>query len=97
MGATGTRSALRRVHHNAESHRNRRWAAITETDMRTKKDGDKFGDGFPMTCFHPSRLVNGGYFENAVCTVETLDEFKIYAQKVKEAGFYMPKNWIWNI
>jgi hypothetical protein len=97
MGATGTRSALRRVHHNAESHRNRKWAAITEVDMRTKKDGDKFGDGFPMTSFHPERIVNGGYFQNQVCTIETLDEFQIYAQKVKEAGFYMPKNWIWNI
>jgi hypothetical protein len=98
MGATGAKSALRRVHHNAESHRNRKWAGITEVDMVTKKDGDKFGDGFPLTAFHPLRITGGGgYFESTVCTIESLAEFKVYAQKVKEAGFYMPKNWIWNV
>ncbi|MCW5649479.1 MAG: hypothetical protein KIS62_07030 [Ramlibacter sp.] len=96
MGATGDQSALRRVHHNAESHRNRKWGGITEIDMNTKKDGDKYGDGFPLTAFHPKRLV-GGYFKHAVCTIETLAEFRTYAAELKAAGFYVPKNWIWNL
>jgi len=95
MGAVGDKSALRRVHHNAESHRNRKWGGITEKDMVTKKDGDKFGDGFPLTAFHPSRM--GGYFEHAVCTIESLAEFRLYAAQLKTAGFYVPKNWIWNL
>jgi len=97
MGAVGAASALRRVHHNAESHRNRKWAALTEADMLTPKDGDKFGDGFPMTAFHPARMVGAGYFQDQVCTIETLAEFRDYAAEVKNAGFYMPKNWIWNM
>lgn len=96
MGATGDKSALRRVHHNAESHRNRKWGGITETDMNTKKDGDKYGDGFPLTAFHPKRLVNG-YFKHQVCTIESLDEFREYAGALKAAGFYVPRNWIWNL
>jgi hypothetical protein len=50
MGATGAKSALRRVHHNAESHRNHIFGALTATQM----DG---GDGFPLTVFQPRALL----------------------------------------
>ena len=97
MGATGGRSALRRVHHNAESHRNRKWAGITEVDMTTTKDGDKYSDGFPLTAFHPKRMSGSGYFVHQVCTIENLIEFREYAGALKAAGFYVPRNWIWNL
>jgi hypothetical protein len=99
MGATGGNAAMRRVHHNAESHRSRLFAALTATDMVTKKDGEQYGDGFPLTVFQPR--ANGpefnmpGYYR--VCTLESLIEFKKYAQALKNAGFYVPKNWIWGM
>src|SRR5262249_12722055 len=86
MGFVGTRAALRRVHHNAESHRFREFGALTGKDMVTKKDGEQYGDGFPLTVFQPESLSrvwsNGksmaaaGYGD--VCTIETLNEFKDY-------------------
>ena len=99
MGATGTNGALRRVHHNAESHRNRMFGALTNKDMNTKKDGDKFADGFPFTIFQPRSLsVRGpvsGY--GTVSTIESFAEFVIYATALKQAGYFVPKNWIWNV
>ena len=94
MGATGQKAGFRRVHHNAESHRFRKFGALTEKDMLTRKDGDEYTDGFPLTAFHPAALMASRYGE--VCTLETLQEFRTYAGWLKEMGFYVPKNWIWN-
>lgn len=98
MGATGDRSALRRVHHNAESHRFRLFGALTAQDMVTMKDGEAYGDGFPLTVFQPRRLVDANcavtqYGE--VCTIETLPEFQAYAMRLAESGYYVPRNWVW--
>jgi hypothetical protein len=97
MGAVGARSAMRRVHHNAESHRYRLFGALTGQDMVTKKDGESYGDGFPLTCFQPSPLDRAPSMAQygAVCTIESLLEFRQYAQALKNAGFYVPKNWVW--
>lgn len=95
MGATGAKAALRRVHHNAESHRYRLFGALTGQDMVTKKDGEQFGDGFPLTVFQPRTLNVHGY--ERVCTLESLPEFKDYARALKDAGIYVPKNWIWGV
>jgi hypothetical protein len=99
MGAVGDQAAMRRVHHNAESHRYRLFGALTGQDMVTKKDGDSHGDGFPLTCFQPSPVDRspGMARYGAVCTLETLLEFKQYAQALKAAGFYIPKNWVWGV
>ncbi len=97
-GATGERAALRRVHHNAESHRFRDFGALTAKDMRTFKDGERYGDGFPLWVFQPSSLQADGKPTTTyrdVSTLETLDEFNAYAAALKEAGFFVPKNWIW--
>jgi hypothetical protein len=98
MGATGSGAALRRVHHNAESHRYRLFGALTAQDMVTMKDGEVYGDGFPLTVFQPRRLVDSrsvvaGY--DTVCTLENLQEFQAYALLLAEAGYYVPRNWIW--
>jgi hypothetical protein len=104
MGAVGVKSALRRVHHNAESHRNRAFGALTERDMLTRKDGDQYGDGFPLTVFQPSSLYRGrapGGLARPVarygdvCTLETLAEFNTYANALKQSEYYVPRNWIW--
>ncbi|HEY4215512.1 MAG TPA: anthrax toxin-like adenylyl cyclase domain-containing protein [Gemmatimonadaceae bacterium] len=98
MGATGTRGALRRVHHNAESHRAGRFAALTENDMTTIKEGEQYGDGFPLTVFQPTHLAGGGKPTaryGTVCTIENLHEFRTYGAAVKAAGFYLPRNMLW--
>ena len=97
MGATGDKASRRRVHHNAESHRNRRFGAITGDEM------EKTNDGFPLTVFQPATLYAGKGFglKTAryadVCTLETFAEFKNYAAALHDAGFYVPKNWVWNM
>ena len=72
MGATGGGAALRRVHHNAESHRYRLFGALTAQDMVTMKDGEVYGDGFPLTVFQPQRLVEltrpGGWLRHGFHT-----------------------------
>ncbi|HEX4112875.1 MAG TPA: anthrax toxin-like adenylyl cyclase domain-containing protein [Stellaceae bacterium] len=100
MGATGDGAALRRVHHNAESHRFRTFGALTAEDMVTMKDGEAYGDGFPLTVFQPRRLAVGPstvarYGE--VCTIECLAEFQVYARELAESGYYVPKNWVWQM
>jgi len=99
MGATGANGALRRVHHNAESHRYRLFGALSGKDMVTAKDGEQYGDGFPLTVFQPAALSRkpstAPYTQ--VCTLESLFEFKAYAKSLKEAGYFVPKNWIWGI
>lgn len=103
LGKNGN-TALRRVHHNAESHRNRAFGALTERDMSTAKDGDQYGDGFPLTVFQPSTLYSGKALNTRlntvarygdVCTLESLLEFRTYAKALKGSGYYVPKNWIW--
>jgi hypothetical protein len=98
MGATAGSGALRRVHHNAESHRYRLFGALTAQDMVTMKDGEAYGDGFPLTIFQPRRLVDSRcavtpYGE--VCTLESLTEFQDYAMRLAEYGYYVPRNWVW--
>lgn len=98
MGAVGPKAAMRRVHHNAESHRNRRFGALSAKDMTTKKDGDDYGDGFPLTVFQPEVLRRGGSpvsLYGDVATLESLAEFKLYVAKLNEAGYHVPQNWIW--
>jgi hypothetical protein len=100
MGAVGQKSALRRVHHNAESHRFRQFGALTAEDMVTMKDGESYGDGFPLTVFQPRDLVarNTPVAEyGEVCTIEALSEFQVYAMKLAESGYYVPKNWVWQM
>lgn len=104
MGAVGEQAPMRRVHHNAESHRNRAFGALSAHDMLTVKPGDSYGDGFPLTVFQPSSLYSGNAAADEriqvaryrdVCTLESLTEFEAYAAALKESGFYVPKNWIW--
>jgi hypothetical protein len=106
MGAVGDKASRRRVHHNAESHRNRAFGALTKHDMETAKDGDQYGDGFPLTVFQPRTLYSGaalsGQFKTTarygdVSTLEDLEDFKSYAQALKASGYYVPKNWIWGV
>jgi hypothetical protein len=100
MGAVGPSAALRRVHHNAESHRNAMFGALTEKDMQTIKQGEAYGDGFPFTIFQPAGLCRGSLPTvryGDVFTVETLAEFKAYAADLSASGFYVPKNWVWGM
>ena len=93
MGATGADAPFRRVHHNAESHRNQIFAALVEADM-------KKGEGFPLTAFQPTRLISPSSpvkkYQD-VATLETLGEFKAYALLLNEAGFFVPRNWTWGM
>jgi hypothetical protein len=98
--AVGAKAPFRRVHHNAESHRNAAFGALTKEDMLTKKDGEAYGDGFPLTVFQPDVLLDGKkptsvYTE--VCTLESYDDFKSYVTDLSKAGFYVPKNWAWDL
>ena len=100
MGANSEKGALRRVHHNAESHRFREFGALSAKDMVTIKAGETYGDGFPLTIFQPRSVVTRGtpaadYGE--VCTLEALPEFQAYATALAASGYYVPKNWIWNM
>ncbi|MDB4934365.1 MAG: hypothetical protein JWP87_1337 [Labilithrix sp.] len=86
MGQTGP---FRRVHHNAESHRNVIFGGITGADMAT-------GEAFPLTVFQPRLLRVPGYHES-VFTLENLGEFKSYATLLHDAGFYVPRSWVWGM
>lgn len=100
MGARAEKAALRRVHHNAESHRYRAFGALTERDMLTVKEGDSYGDGFPLTVFQPSRVVETDQpaaWYGTVCTLETLEEFRTYASVLAASGYYVPRSWVWNM
>jgi hypothetical protein len=85
MGQTGP---FRRVHHNAESHRNVIFGGITGAEMAQ-------GDAFPLTVFHPEGLRLQGY--DPVHTLETLAEFKTYAALLHNAGYFVPRNWTWGM
>jgi hypothetical protein len=86
MGQTGP---FRRVHHNAESHRNVIFGGITAIDMAK-------GEAFPLTIFQPNALRVPGYHEN-VFTLVNLGEFKSYATLLNDAGYYVPRNWVWGM
>jgi hypothetical protein len=88
----GTMGLTRRVHHNAESHRFRQFAALNEEEL-------KKGDGLPITVFQPARMSGKPALEatgyDRIDTLETWDEFRAYAQKLSAVGYYVPRNWIW--
>jgi len=85
--------AMRRVHHNAESHRSYRFGAITGDEMR---DSD---EGFPLTLFQPQALGAAGPTARyrTICTLESYGEFETYCSDLAAAGFYVPKNWVWRM
>lgn len=99
MGAVGAKAALRRVHHNAESHRNAMFGALTRADMETTKPGERYGDGFPFTIFQPDSLMRAPSTARYgdVCTIENLMEFRTYATELFRAGYFVPKNWVWEL
>jgi hypothetical protein len=100
MGATGKKAALRRVHHNAESHRHRLFGALTRDDMHAIKQGDTYADGFPLTVFQPASLLGMNSPTNkygSVCTLETYLDFQQYAAALYQSGFYVPQSWIWGM
>jgi len=89
----GGHPALRRVHHNAESHRNAIFSALTASEMEG-------GDGLPLTVFQPKSLcVNESpvFKYGSVATLETLQEFRKYAGLVHDAGYFVPRNWTWGM
>lgn len=89
MGSSG---ALRKVHHNAESHRNAIFGALVARDMIDKDDG------FPMTAFHPKQLKSKSpWLSYDVVTLENMAEFKSYAEALHTAGFFVPRNWTWGM
>lgn len=93
MGAVGAAAPFRRVHHNAESHRNHIFGAITAEEMAG-------GEGFPLTVFQPRDLRSSGSLtENYrdVSTLVTMDEFKTYASLLNKAGYFVPRNWTWGM
>ena len=82
--------AMRRVHHNAESHRHEMFGALVAKDMVDKDDG------FPMTGFHPRSLENApGWAYGDVVTIEKMDEFAAYMDAMNRAGYQVPKNAAW--
>ena len=85
MGQTGP---FRRVHHNAESHRNVIFGGIQSRDM-------ELGEGFPLTAFQPEGLRIAGY--DHVTTLENMTEFRNYATALNSAGFFVPRNWAWGM
>jgi len=98
MGAIGEKAAFRRVHHNAEAYRNAQFGALTKKDMLTKKDGEAYGDGFPLTLFQPNTLCDDSKATSIytdVCTLENYSELQGYIATLTQAGFYVPRNWAW--
>lgn len=97
MGAVGDRAPLRRVHHNAESHRNAAFGALTRGDMEdTSKGGGGYGDGFPLTAFLPNPL-RARFGGEGVCTLTTYADLAAFATALHQSGYYVPKNWAWHL
>jgi hypothetical protein len=89
----GSQGPFRRVHHNAESHRNAAFGALSAQEMEG-------GDGLPLTVFHPSSLWQsdaGIRPYQDVSTLLTMQEFRTYAGLLHAAGFYVPRNWTWGM
>lgn len=97
MKATDAKSALRRVHHNAESHRHAIFNGLNATDMTNIKPGEEFADGFPLTSFQPEWLRTKLGMAGNVVTIETLADFRLYAAELYRAGFYVPRSWTWGM
>ncbi len=83
---------FRRVHHNAESHRNAIFGGITGKDMIN-------GEAFPLTVFQPDRLSLGSQVSRYtdVSTLENMSEFREYAALLHQAGYYVPRSWTWGM
>lgn len=64
------------------------FGALTGAEMQR-------GEGLPLTVFQPGRLGHGTHVAEcqSVCTLESLDEFKTYAFRLSQAGYYVPRNW----
>lgn len=80
--------ALRRVHHNAESHRNHIFGGVVPQDA------------MPLTVFQPRSLSDGAspvrrYAD--VSTLETVAEFKEYVKALNDAGYFVPRSWLWGM
>jgi hypothetical protein len=93
MGSSGAKAPFRKVHHNAESHRNHIFGAIIESEMVA-------GEGYPLTVFQPRNLLSGSSPTKkytSVATLDTHDEFRRYAVLLNEAGFFVPRNWTWGM
>ena len=82
---------MRRVHHNAESHRHAMFGALKADEMWE-------GDGFPITGFHPAGLRGRhGWVYGDVATIETMAEFHVYVETLHEAGYQVPRNSTWQM
>lgn len=86
----GQNGPFRRVHHNAESHRSAIFGGITAADMGK-------GEAFPLTVFHPSQLKIGSPYNDSIITLLNLAEFRDYAVKLNEAGYFVPRSWVWGM
>ncbi|MFO1327096.1 MAG: anthrax toxin-like adenylyl cyclase domain-containing protein [Rubrivivax sp.] len=89
----GGQGPFRRVHHNAESHRNAAFGALSAKEMED-------GDGLPLTVFQPAGLWQSSAALRPyqdVSTLLTLKEFRTYAALLNEAGYFVPRNWTWGM
>lgn len=86
--AMGQAGPFRRVHHNAESHRNVIFGGITGEEMEA-------GEAFPLTTFQPAGLKIAGH--DSVSTLLNLPEFKTYAALLHNAGYFVPRSWVWGM
>ncbi|MBC5767735.1 anthrax toxin-like adenylyl cyclase domain-containing protein [Ramlibacter albus] len=85
-------SPLRRVHHNAESHRHSTFGALQAGEMESANEG------FPMTGFHPRGLQQRtGWTYGDVATLENMTEFRAYCDALEAAGYQVPRNSSWNM
>ena len=89
MGQSGP---FRRVHHNAESHRNAIFGGMTENDMER-------GEAFPLTIFQPQSLLKDEDLAKyeTVSTLVNIDQFRTYAKELHKGGYYLPRNWTWGM
>jgi hypothetical protein len=87
MGQVGP---LRRVHHNAESHRNAIFGGISSQEM------EDVNEGFPLTAFQPRTANVNSHPENVV-TLLNKNEFKNYACCLHKAGYFVPRSWLWGM
>ena len=87
MGQTGP---FRRVHHNAESHRNAIFGGITAKEMEDDNEG------FPLTAFQPTS-ANVHSHPESVTTILNRTEFKNYACCLHKAGYFVPRSWVWGM
>jgi hypothetical protein len=87
MGQIGP---FRRVHHNAESHRNAIFGGISRQEMEDENEG------FPLTAFQPT-TANINSHPHEMVTLLNQTEFKNYACCLHKAGFFVPRSWLWGM